>query len=500
MAKRLFMAGLALRAALAALLTLNPDEVTRLSSFMASWRYPILAADAYRGALLSGYLYGLIAQSGASLVWLRVPAAVLGALWPVAAWICLRGHLPRRVLPGACWLLALTPFSLASGVLAEEYAFGPIFVILALGLMLDFLQTPEDFPVGKAVATGVLGLLFGGFQILPVLLAMGLGVLWIGRGRLEGRHVRRLALSQLPLLILAAILLGASLWSVPMHRLIMTGMGFPSFRSSPPAVLADLLLNVQIWYWIAEPPAALVLIEWLLGAAVLWLCWRGAKAADLKLPTRQLLVITLALGAVLASIASGLTLGMPVFFPRLYAYLIVPLYLLVAAGWEATRAWSRWAVAAPLGVICLLSAGLLYANQHPAFPRVWSEIAPRLAEELPKDQPTAVHPWNMADYLRTVLQLTGSESPRLSAACKPAELLLEHRTDPESLKQSPEALQRCASQIAAAGSCVLDVTVTSKAFTDREGLLVSVLRESFGYQTRSELEPVYSLLCPGESP
>ncbi len=475
-------------------LDVHTDEAGRLASVtLPDIPFAAGAAAAWQGAVGSAWLFRTIFESTGSLAALRTVPFLAG----VAA-VFLFGGIVRRELDDrpallAALLFAVLPLQVLYSVLAEEYAFVSLFGVAATGLALDFVRgKPVDaLRIALMAFLGAGGLLFGGFTFLVYWLALA-GAVASARWRLlAGREWCSLAAAQLPLLLLLVWTLAAMEPVREVHAGLLKAFGFDLVRSDPAALVADLWLHVNFWFWIRPAPWPLIAAESLIAG---WLIWIAVQAA--RRPSMRFWAVLGVLSLAIPAAVYGAAFGHPFYFSRTYLFATVPLVVLLAqgaAGLGRLRLWGGILIAGALAGSLLLSS-----NRHPSYPPLLGRLYEGLRANLPTGRSVAVHPWILTESLAVGCRLEGRACAiRFERACHPEPVRLEDYRSLKAWKLDPAGLARCAEQVSSAGACLLPVPPVA-GLVEGKNSLPELLAAS-GYRP-VPLEAGVVAYCPPEGP
>jgi len=308
--------------------------------------------------------------------WLRVPAAVPGALIPLALFAALRHELGIRASLLAAAMVAVAPFAVSYSDYSRGFMLEALACICALWAMLRLAEGASARWWWLYLASGVIAV-YSEYLAVIVLVAMTVAAVTYGRRD----RLRTAALGLLPL---------ASL--VPWAGQIERGQDALNHTKSAPVFpgpsldsLRDVAVRLVVGEHGAGSPAVLRWLELIvllaalaaLAAAVL----RRSAAADPGSPVTRATLLIGATGAlVLGASALAPLFGTEIFNER-YLTILIPLgAALIAAGVRAVNARRLWTVA--VIVLAGVGAGVFvqrYGRQPDLAPvrRVVASVGPR---------------------------------------------------------------------------------------------------------------------------
>lgn len=480
---------------------LHPDEVGRLVWLSQPHFDAAESAVMGKGALASLWLSKLLYDWPGTLFWVRLPYALAGVAGVAAIFALTRRISGERAALAAALLTALAPMHVAYSQLFEEYVFVFLFAALALIFALDFLKSPENVGAfaAKAFALTSLGLLLGGYLILPYFTALAAMLAWELRERLSPRDWLLLAASQLPVLALFVWLWTGAGEAAAYYHEITRLWGFLPLAFKPQAVLVDLLSHVELWLWMGTP-LWLSAIEWILAAAMIALLVQGARSVreEAGEPAARVLVGSLLGCAAILACAFAFLYDAPQFRARAYMAVLPGVLALIVLGWRRSGARLRLFAGVSLGIPGALSLAMIAWGLHPSYPPYMPLLANTVAQQQRQGTPLSIHPPYLAEMLPVAARLMEMQAlVDVGEAC-PMARLFPVRAD-EARRR--EVLAACANDLAAAKRCMLGIPVLYEAGLDPEHTLSGALSMLHGYapRPREENSPTgafVEVLCP----
>lgn len=475
---------------------LHPDEVGRLVWLSQPHFDTAESAVMGKGALASLWLSKLLYEWPGTLFWVRLPYALAGVAGVAAIYALVCRISSEKSALAAMLLTALAPMHVAYSQLFEEYIFVFLFAALALLLALDFLKSPENagaFAL-KALALTSLGLLLGGYLILPFFAALAGMLAWELRGRLVAKDWLVLGASQLPMIGLFVWLWSGAGEAAVYYHEITHLWGFLPLSFKPQAVLVDLLSHVEVWLWMGTP-FWLTAIEWALAAAMIALLMQGARAVreEAGEPAARVIVGSLLGCAAILACVFAFLYHAPQFRARAYMALLPGVLVLITLGWRRAGQGIRIFAGVSLGIPGALSMAMLLQGAHPSYPPYMQLMTETVRDAQSKEQPLSIHPPYLAEMLPVAARLMGEDLAALLEAC-PMEQLYPVRG--EAARRN-EVLGACARELAAAGRCMIGFPILYEAGLDPDDTLAGVLQERFGYALSGESQAMFlELICP----
>jgi hypothetical protein len=274
--------------------------------------------------------------------WLRVPAAIPGALVPLALFLALRRPISVRAALLAAAIAAVAPFAVSYSDYARGFMLESLACVVALWAMLRLADAASRRWWLLYLAAGVVALYAEYDAIVFVVAVTIAAVTWGGRGRLQTG-----ALGLLPLL---ALLPWAGQFERAQNALNHTKVS-PTFPGPSLSSLRDVTDRLVLGEHGTGASAGLRWLEFLvlLGvlAGVVALLRRGRRGARGAPPARTRAVLLIATTGALVAVGHALApvFGTQVFNER-YLTVLIPIggALIAAAVAQADARW-LWAVA-----------------------------------------------------------------------------------------------------------------------------------------------------------
>lgn len=290
----------------------------------------------------------LMLMPGTSPAWLRVPAAIPGALICWVVYVSLRDRLGRPVAFVTSLAVAVSPYLITYSNLARGFMLADLALLCALWAVLSLRERETGWKWVALFAASAVAV-WTEYASAIFLIALFAMALWSGTPR------RR------PLLACGVLALLALAPWIPeivrgQHQVGLTKLG-PQNSSPSPAALRDMVVQLVFgenggtssaagrWVLVALLLAVIVGAGWLLRRAAVEHDERWRQTIVLLAGTALLTVIGHALAA---------PLGVDVFTPR---YLTVEIALLAALG-VAALAELPWKPMLTVAAACLLALGV----------------------------------------------------------------------------------------------------------------------------------------------